>query len=165
VRKCAERRFKAEHDRGSSKGLTRAYRGCLRRGRAQEVFGVGPDSGETVLGGEGKVSTQATCSWKRQDHGFPSKSVVKRDDKEGRGRLTLTTVATKEVKVRSKEDGQAQIYLVVRRQGETFDEAEAAPPRSFEMYRKSQEEDVPNNFLRLQRGRWTKQTLLITEMG
>jgi len=116
--------------------LTACMGGLLQ----QRVLEEGREAGLATLDRLREMFEPGHLFVELQDHGFPEQTVVNGILADLAARLELPLVGSNDCHFKSKDDGEAQLYLQCIQTGRSYEEARATHHGSFEMYLKSPEE-------------------------
>jgi DNA polymerase-3 subunit alpha len=125
----------AEHARGLV-CLTACMGGVLQ----QRVLQEGREAGLATLDRLREMFDPGHLFVEIQDHGFPEQPVVNGILADLASRLGLPLVGSNDCHFKSRDDGEAQLYLQCIQTGRSYEEARASHHGSFEMFLKSGDE-------------------------
>jgi DNA polymerase III subunit alpha len=110
---------------------------CMGGVVQQRVLEEGPQAGVAVLARLREMFEPGSLFVELQDHGFPEQAVVNGILAEAASELELPLVASNDTHFKTKDDGEAQLYLQCIKNNRSFEEAKASHHGSYEMYLKS----------------------------
>jgi len=114
--------------------------GCLHGVVPQQILEYGRERAEPTLARLKDAFAPGRFFVEMQDHGLVEQPVLNEILNEAAERLGLECLATNCVHFKSKDDGEAQLYLECVRRARLYKDAKAAHHGSFEMYLKTPEE-------------------------